>query len=303
MREPATATRASGCSPTAPRRSIRACRSRSRAHCARSPHDVIVASDPYVGVAARTGRSLARSRRKADRRGARRSADVHARLRVVRAGGSSRRRPTPSRDRGSATPTRLARSPRFTSSLVAEVTGHPATACFPTYSDLAAFRDPPLVPVPEARRVVFVGALEAYKNVDGLAAAWRRVARTMSRRGAHDRRPWLATRGDRPARCGSPGPGRAPPRAAARRGRGADRLCAGARAPVVPGGPRARRARGVRARTDGRRDERRRNPRHGDRRRRRDLDPARRHRCARRGAACGCSRIGSSPFVSAPRPA
>jgi glycosyltransferase involved in cell wall biosynthesis len=64
----------------------------------------------------------------------------------------------------------------FTSSLVAEVTGHPATACFPTYSDLAAFRDPPLVPVPDARRVVFVGALETYKNVDGLAAAWRRVA-------------------------------------------------------------------------------------------------------------------------------
>ena len=53
----------------------------------------------------------------------------------------------------------------------------PATACFPTYSDLSAFCDPPLVPVPDERRVVFVGALEPYKNVDGLAAAWRRVAR------------------------------------------------------------------------------------------------------------------------------
>ena len=56
------------------------------------------------------------------------------------------------------------------------MTGHPATACFPTYSDLSAFRDPPLVPVPDACRVVFVGALETYKNVDGLAAAWRRIA-------------------------------------------------------------------------------------------------------------------------------
>jgi glycosyltransferase involved in cell wall biosynthesis len=31
--------------------------------------------------------------------------------------------------------------------------------------------------LPEAPRVVFVGALERYKNVDGLAAAWRRVVR------------------------------------------------------------------------------------------------------------------------------
>ncbi len=32
------------------------------------------------------------------------------------------------------------------------------------------------MPVPDAQRIVFVGALETYKNVDGLAAAWRRVA-------------------------------------------------------------------------------------------------------------------------------
>ena len=54
--------------------------------------------------------------------------------------------------------------------------GVPATACFPTYSDLSAFADPPLVPVPEEQRLVFVGALEEYKNVRGLAAAWRQVA-------------------------------------------------------------------------------------------------------------------------------
>lgn len=64
----------------------------------------------------------------------------------------------------------------FTSSLVQEARGVPATASFPTYSDLSAFFDPPLIPVPEAQSVVFVGALEPYKNVRGLAAAWRELA-------------------------------------------------------------------------------------------------------------------------------
>jgi glycosyltransferase involved in cell wall biosynthesis len=63
----------------------------------------------------------------------------------------------------------------FTSSLIEDVRGRPATACFPTYSDLSAFTERPLVPVPDDKRVVFVGALEQYKNVGGLAAAWRRV--------------------------------------------------------------------------------------------------------------------------------
>jgi glycosyltransferase involved in cell wall biosynthesis len=67
----------------------------------------------------------------------------------------------------------------FTSSLIEDVRRRPATACFPTYSDLSAFRDPPITPVPDAQRVVFVAALEQYKNVDGLSAAWRRVAVTM----------------------------------------------------------------------------------------------------------------------------
>ncbi len=67
----------------------------------------------------------------------------------------------------------------FTSSIVEGARGRPATACFPTYSDLSAFYDPPLTPVPDEPRVVFVGALERYKNVDGLAEAWRRVVSTL----------------------------------------------------------------------------------------------------------------------------
>jgi glycosyltransferase involved in cell wall biosynthesis len=64
----------------------------------------------------------------------------------------------------------------FTSSIVEEVRGVPATASFPTYSDLELFEEAPRLPVPQEQRIVFVGALEAYKNVDGLAAAWREVA-------------------------------------------------------------------------------------------------------------------------------
>jgi glycosyltransferase involved in cell wall biosynthesis len=139
------------------------------------PADVIVASDPYIGGAARLGRALARSH-------ARLVVEVHGDPRTLtRAYGSSARRlvsvPADAVARSGirhADATR-ALSP-FTSSIVAEVTGHPATACFPTYSDLSAFHDPPVVPVPDGQRVVFVGALEVYKNVDGLAAAWRQVA-------------------------------------------------------------------------------------------------------------------------------
>jgi glycosyltransferase involved in cell wall biosynthesis len=65
---------------------------------------------------------------------------------------------------------------QFTSSIVERARGIPATACFPTYSDLDAFASTPPRPMPEARRVVFIGALEPYKNIVGLDTAWRRVA-------------------------------------------------------------------------------------------------------------------------------
>jgi glycosyltransferase involved in cell wall biosynthesis len=55
--------------------------------------------------------------------------------------------------------------------------GREPTSTFPAYMDLRPFVDPPLVPLPQAPRVLFVGVLEAYKAIDVLAAAWRRVAR------------------------------------------------------------------------------------------------------------------------------
>src|SRR3954466_7711410 len=54
--------------------------------------------------------------------------------------------------------------------------GREPTATFPAYMDLRPFVAQPLVPLPEAPRVLFVGVLEAYKAIDVLAAAWRRVA-------------------------------------------------------------------------------------------------------------------------------
>ena len=54
--------------------------------------------------------------------------------------------------------------------------GRPADGVFPTYSDLSAFTAQPVAELPQRPTALFVGALESYKNVDGLAAAWRRVA-------------------------------------------------------------------------------------------------------------------------------
>lgn len=62
----------------------------------------------------------------------------------------------------------------FTSGLVRRAGGEP-TATFTTYFDVSAFtRESPL-PLPERPAALFVGVLERYKNVAGLAEAWRRA--------------------------------------------------------------------------------------------------------------------------------
>ncbi len=63
----------------------------------------------------------------------------------------------------------------FTSGLVRAVGVEPDGE-FVAYVDLDAFSGPERTPVPEAPRLIFVGVLERYKNVEGLAAAWRLVA-------------------------------------------------------------------------------------------------------------------------------
>jgi glycosyltransferase involved in cell wall biosynthesis len=142
----------------------------------RHPADAIVASDPFVGAAALAGRSLARSRAKV-------IVEVHGDPATFTRlyGSSARKALAGASDRVARLALRRADATRavssFTARLVESVRGRPPTAQFLAYSDLSAFADAPTVPVPEDRRVVFVGALEAYKNVDGLAAAWREIAR------------------------------------------------------------------------------------------------------------------------------
>ena len=64
----------------------------------------------------------------------------------------------------------------YTAGLVESARGRPPDAVFPTYTDLTAFTGRPVRPLPERPTVLFVGVLEPYKNVEGLAAAWRKVA-------------------------------------------------------------------------------------------------------------------------------
>jgi glycosyltransferase involved in cell wall biosynthesis len=63
----------------------------------------------------------------------------------------------------------------FTSDLVRALGAQPA-ATFTTYTDVSAFTATPRAPPPERPAALFVGVLERYKNVAGLAAAWRLAA-------------------------------------------------------------------------------------------------------------------------------
>jgi glycosyltransferase involved in cell wall biosynthesis len=138
--------------------------------------DVVVAADPYVGTAVLGARAAVRSSAKV-------IVEVHGDPRTFTRlyGSGARRAASPVADLVTRAALRRADATRalsaFTSSIVERIRGVPATATFPTYSDLSAFADPPLHPVPQERRLTFVGALEPYKNVNGLAEAWRRVAR------------------------------------------------------------------------------------------------------------------------------
>jgi len=63
----------------------------------------------------------------------------------------------------------------YTTGLVRELGLEPADE-FPAYMDFDSFLQDPPAPLPQRPQALFVGVLERYKNVDGLAEAWRRAA-------------------------------------------------------------------------------------------------------------------------------
>jgi glycosyltransferase involved in cell wall biosynthesis len=77
----------------------------------------------------------------------------------------------------------------YTTELVREQGVEPADE-FPAYMDFESFVQEPPKPLPQRPQALFVGVLERYKNVDGLAEAWRRAAPRVP-----DARLWLVGSG------------------------------------------------------------------------------------------------------------
>jgi glycosyltransferase involved in cell wall biosynthesis len=135
--------------------------------------DAVVTQSAYEAAAVRVARVLAGSR-------ARLVLDVHADWRTsTRLYGSPLRRAlAPLGDRVARSALHGADGVRtisgYTTALVRELGVEPA-GVFPAFMDLEPFAGPPS-PLPERPAAVFVGVLERYKNVDGLADAWRLAA-------------------------------------------------------------------------------------------------------------------------------
>jgi len=134
--------------------------------------DAVVCQTAYEGAAALLARRIARVP-------ARIVIEVHGDWRTAtRLYGSPARRML-SRVADAVAAAALRRADRvrtvspFTGSLVRELGIEPA-AEFPAYMDLEPFTRPP-VPLPARPVALFVGVLEPYKNIDGLAEAWRRT--------------------------------------------------------------------------------------------------------------------------------
>jgi glycosyltransferase involved in cell wall biosynthesis len=136
--------------------------------------DAVIAQSPYEAAAALAGRMLARSK-------ARIVLEVHGDwATATRLYGSPLRRLLEPASRAVArAAVRRADAVRtvspFTSSLVRALGVEP-TATFTTYYDASPFAGFPLLPLPPEPRALFVGVLERYKNVHGLAEAWRLAA-------------------------------------------------------------------------------------------------------------------------------
>lgn len=136
--------------------------------------DVVIAESPYEAFAVELARPLARSR-------ARVVVEVHGDWRTATRMYGSRLRNVlnPLADRLAALAVKKADAVRtlspYTTGLVRDLGREPA-AIFPTWTDLEAFLEQPIQPLPDPPRIAFIGVLEPYKNVEKLAAAWRLAA-------------------------------------------------------------------------------------------------------------------------------
>jgi glycosyltransferase involved in cell wall biosynthesis len=140
--------------------------------------EAIIAESPYTAAPALVGRVLARTKPQI-------VIEVHGDWRTATRlyGSPSRRFLSPLADAVGRIALRRGDAVRalssYTEGLVEEVRGIPVTASFEAYMDLSTFTAKPRVPLPERPTALFVGMLEAYKNIDGLVEAWRRVVREL----------------------------------------------------------------------------------------------------------------------------
>ena len=138
------------------------------------PADAILAQSPYEALAALAGRKLARS-------DAAVVVEVHGDWRTWSRlyGSRARALVAPIADRAALVAIRSADAVRtlspFTSGIVRDAGVEPA-GVFTTYTELTAFSEPPVAPLPDRPVALFVGVLERYKNIHAIADAWRRAA-------------------------------------------------------------------------------------------------------------------------------
>jgi len=136
--------------------------------------DAILAQSPYEALAAFAGRTLARS-------DAAVVVEIHGDWRTWSRlyGSPARAIVAPLADRAALVAIRRADAVRtlssFTSSIVQDAGVEPA-GTFTTYTELTAFSEPPVAPLPDRPTALFVGVLERYKNVHAIADAWRLAA-------------------------------------------------------------------------------------------------------------------------------
>jgi glycosyltransferase involved in cell wall biosynthesis len=140
----------------------------------RRPAEAILAQSPYEALGALAGRAIARS-------DAAVVVEIHGDWRTWSRlyGSPARAVVAPLADRAALVAIRHADAVRtlssFTTSIVQDAGVEPA-ATFTTFTDLTAFSQPPVAPLPDRPVALFVGVLERYKNIHSIADAWRLAA-------------------------------------------------------------------------------------------------------------------------------